>query len=119
MAVDARENFLTYAPASGNFVEIANRGAYVMKARVVGSNRSEHETRQSPWSKNLALGRRERIDVRRLGLADNALFWIEVALVLGPTIRSADIRYIEQPAPEIASFTASGTVFAATLDHQP
>lgn len=119
MAVDAHENFLTYAPASGNFVEIANHGAYVMKARAVGSNRSEHETRQSPWSKNLALGRRERIDVRRLELADNALFWIEVALVLGPTLRSADIRYIEQPAPEIARFTASGTVFAATLDHQP
>jgi len=117
MAIDKRESFLTYAPASGNMVEIANGGGFVMKSRIIW--RSNGRERQSEWTRKFPLGRTERIDARHAELSDMDVFWIECSAVMGPTFKSGEIRYIEQPQPELARFTATGTVFNAALHHEP
>jgi peptidoglycan hydrolase CwlO-like protein len=117
LAIDARESFLTHAPPSGNVVEVVNRGAFVLKTRFAPGG--DGAATAAAWSGDTLAGGSRQVDLRGLGLADGAMVSVEAAIVLGPTLRSEAIRYIEQPAAEIARFTAAGTVFAAALHHEP
>ncbi len=101
-AMDLREDFLTFYPATGNFIRCTNHSDQLADCHVYLRDRGHAMLPIGPWIRE---GRTQNYDIRGLGLTDLQVFHFQVRnMNTNRIVHSADVRYLDQPEIERVTF---------------